>query len=233
LARHVPGPRGSSTEPPAAHDAVALAPTDQPAGVEGSLSEAALSALPDEALFKGVCRSSERHFDVLYGRYFQRIYAFIYIRARNHADTEELTQETFMSVFRSAEAYGGRSSPLAWVYGVAKNTVANHIRRLRTHRERLNAIGCDPFATTSPTWSYTPAQQLDLDRCAANVDDRLRSVSAWQADAFVMRHAENLSIPEIARRTERSSDAVRSGLYRVKKLLLDIEFSEAGTHGSR
>jgi RNA polymerase sigma-70 factor (ECF subfamily) len=197
------------------------------------LSEAAFRALPDEALFEGVRRSSERHFDALYGRYFQRIYAFIYIRIRNHADAEELTQETFTAVFRSAEAYGGRSSPLAWVYGVAKNTVANHIRRLRTHRERLAAIGGDPFETTSPTWSYTPEQQLDLDRCAAELDDRLRTVSPWQVDAFVMRHAENLSIPEIARRTERTSHAVRSGLYRVKKLLLDVEISEADTSGSR
>jgi len=196
------------------------------------LSEAAFRVLPDEALFEGVRRSSERHFDALYGRYFQRIYAFIYIRIRNHADAEELTQETFTAVFHSAEAYGGRSSPLAWVYGVAKNTVANHIRRLRTHRERLAAIGGDPFETTSPTWSYTPEQQLGLDRCAAEFADRLRTVSSWQADAFVMRHAENLSIPEIARRTERTSDAVRSGLYRVKQLLLDVESPEADASGS-
>jgi DNA-directed RNA polymerase specialized sigma24 family protein len=38
----------------------------------------------------------------------------------------------------------------------------------------------------------------------------------------VLRHAHNCSIPEISKRTGRSSDAVRSGLYRVKKLLMEV-----------
>jgi DNA-directed RNA polymerase specialized sigma24 family protein len=41
-----------------------------------------------------------------------------------------------------------------------------------------------------------------------------------------MRHFENLSIPEISRRTTRSSDAVRSSLYRVKRIF--FEAAQAG-----
>lgn len=184
--------------------------------------EQPLSTWTDEALFAQVCRGSERHFNVVYERYFQRIYAFVYLRARNHADAEELTQETFTVVFRSAEGWGGRASPLAWIYGVAKNTVSNHMRRLRTSRERLEQAGPAPLVTTSPTWSFTPEEQLDLDRAAHEMQHRLSDLADWQAEAFVMRHAENLSIPEISKRTGRSSDAVRSGLYRVKKLLMEV-----------
>jgi DNA-directed RNA polymerase specialized sigma24 family protein len=36
---------------------------------------------------------------------------------------------------------------------------------------------------------------------------------------FAMRHLENLSIEEIASRTQRSKDAVKSNLYRIKKML--------------
>ena len=41
------------------------------------------------------------------------------------------------------------------------------------------------------------------------------------AEIFEMRHFENLSIPEISARTARSSDAVRSSLYRVKRMFVE------------
>jgi DNA-directed RNA polymerase specialized sigma24 family protein len=46
-------------------------------------------------------------------------------------------------------------------------------------------------------------------------------VTPWQAEVFVLRHIENLPIQEIAQRTHRSNDAIRSSLYRVKRLLVE------------
>ena len=80
------------------------APVTRP-GVVGPTQQgpdAALTSWPDEALFEAVCAGSEPHFNVLYTRYFRRIYAFVYQRVRNHADAEELVQETFTVVFRGA-----------------------------------------------------------------------------------------------------------------------------------
>lgn len=182
----------------------------------------------DEQLFEGVRRASEPHFNALYERYFRRIYAFVFARVRNHADAEELTQETFTVVFRSAEGFGGRASPLAWIYGIAKNTVSNYVRRVRIQGERLEQAGPQALSSTSPTWSCNPEDQLALQRYARCIDDRLGEVSPWQAEAFFLRHVENLSIRQICERMERSSDAVRSGLYRVKRLLVEAGSETAG-----
>jgi RNA polymerase sigma-70 factor (ECF subfamily) len=188
---------------------------------EGPLApDAALASWSDEALFERICAGSEPHFNALYERYFRRIYGFVYQRVRNHADAEELVQETFTIVFRGAANYGGRSSPLAWVYGVAKNLVMNYLRRARVQRERIAEAGSEPLATSSPHWRASPHDQLALARLAAAVDEQIGRLAGWQAEAFFLRHAENLPIQEISRRTERSADAVRSGLYRVKRSLL-------------
>jgi DNA-directed RNA polymerase specialized sigma24 family protein len=49
----------------------------------------------------------------------------------------------------------------------------------------------------------------------------------------VLRHIENLPIGEIAARTSRSNDAVRSGLCRVKRLLVDaVESGSVSGGGS-
>ena len=58
-------------------------------------------ALSDADLVKGILAADDVCFNVLYERYFNRVYAYSYRRLRNHSDAEEVTQETFMTVFRS------------------------------------------------------------------------------------------------------------------------------------
>jgi RNA polymerase sigma-70 factor (ECF subfamily) len=180
-----------------------------------------LSELSDVALFQVVRAGHEQHFNFLYERYFSRIYTFIHVRVRNRADAEELTQESFAAVFRSADGYTGRSTPLAWIYGIAKNVVYNHLRRNRAHDARVERAGPDALHGSSPIWTYTPEDHLSLQRYLEVIGDRLGSVTPWQAEVFVLRHFENMPIGEIARRMDRSNDAIRSSLYRVKRMLVE------------
>ena len=50
----------------------------------------------------------------------------------------------------------------------------------------------------------TPEEHLSLRRYADAINERLGSTADWQAEVFVLRHIENLSIQEISRRTSRS-----------------------------
>jgi RNA polymerase sigma-70 factor (ECF subfamily) len=180
-----------------------------------------LPTLTDEELFAGVCSGSEAHFNELYGRYFPRIYAFIQARVRNRADAEELTQESFTAVFRSSEGYSGRSSPLAWIYGIARNTVNNHLRRLRAQGEKLEQVEPQQLHGAHSVWAGTPEDDLALRRRLAAMEASLEAISPWQVEVFRLRHIEDLRIGEIASRMDRSNDAIRSSLYRVKRLLVD------------
>lgn len=189
-----------------------------------------LKTMSDEELLAGIRAESELHFAELYNRYFQRIYSFVYTRMRNHAETEEVVQETFLAVFRSFDRYRGQSSLLSWIYGIAKNTANSSIRRARSMNERID-LADDEDLMPRPSLSVgTPAEQLDLHRFKDQLTQRLDCLADWQTEIFEMRHFENLSIPEISRRTTRSSDAVRSSLYRVKRLFFEAaEASHAGS----
>lgn len=186
-------------------------------------SSAPKTAAPLESdleLVEGIRKADESAFNRLYERYFQRVYNFTYVRVRNHADTEEIVQETFTAVFRSIEAFRGQSSLLSWIYGIAKNTVNNHLRRAKARDQWLERADLDALTPTVAAGG-TPEEEFHLRRYAETIHERLDSVASWQAEVFVLRHVENLPIREIARRTARSSDAIRSSLYRVKRLLVE------------
>ncbi len=180
-----------------------------------------LRSQSDQELLAGLHAGSELHFNELYNRYFQRIYSFVYTRMRNHADTEEVVQETFTAVFRSFESYRGTSSLLSWIYGIAKNTLNNRLRRSKAEGQRLEALRPELLRPPSALGDCNPEEHLSMRRYAEAVRDRLESVSEWQSEIFAMRHLENLSIQEISDRTDRSSDSIRSSLYRVKRLLFE------------
>lgn len=178
-------------------------------------------SLGDEALLDGVRQGSEAHFNALYARYFRRIYAFVGARVANRADAEELTQEIFTAVFRSAGGFGERASPLSWIYGIARNTLLNYMRRRQLERAREGRLSAELLGPAAPDWSYTPEELLRQDQLGDEIQRRLAGLAPWQRDVFRLRHVEDLPIEEISRRTTRSEDAVRSGLYRAKRLLFE------------
>ena len=174
----------------------------------------------DEALVEAVRNAEERAFGLLYERYFQRVYTFSFLRLRNHADTEESVQETFTAVFRSIDTYRAESSLVSWIYGIARNTVNNQLRRANAQQQRMARARNELLRTSIAMSPDTPEDELNLQRSVDQIRDCLASLSDWQAEVFALRHLENLPIEEIARRMSRSHDSVRSSLYRVKSLLI-------------
>jgi RNA polymerase sigma-70 factor (ECF subfamily) len=175
----------------------------------------------DADLIEGIRGDCEADFNALYDRYFQRVYSFAFARLRNRADTEEVVQETFMAVLRSIDAYRGQSTLLCWIYGIAKNNVNNHLRRAKSHEMRVERAEPGMMLGTASLDTSTPEEQLSLRRYQESVQKLLSNVADWQTEVFWLRHVENLTIGEIAQRVRRSNDAVRSSLYRVKRMLVE------------
>jgi RNA polymerase sigma-70 factor (ECF subfamily) len=190
----------------------------------------------DAELVAGIRRSNEGDFTLLYERYYQRVYNFSYLRLRNHADTEEVVQETFTAVFRSIDAFQEKSSVISWIYGIAKNTVNNSIRRAIAREQRVERAESQMIRNMRSTYAADPEDHLTFQRCEDSIRNQLASVSDWQTQIFVMRHVENLPIDEIASRTSRSNDSVRSSLCRVKRMLVEAiesggDTGQAVSHG--
>jgi RNA polymerase sigma-70 factor (ECF subfamily) len=187
---------------------------------DASRTQPRAPAPADRALVASIRNAEERAFGLLYERYFQRVYLFSFLRLRDHADAEEAVQETFTAVFRSIDSYRGDSPLVSWIYGIARNTVNNQLRRASAHERRIARARIELLRANLSTSPGTPEDELNLQRSVDQLRECLASVSDWQAEIFALRHLENLPIGEIALRVSRSSDSVRSSLYRVKSLLI-------------
>ena len=82
--------------------------------------------ISDEEALKLAAQGDQDGFGVLYERYVNRIYSYIYYRTGNQHDAEDLTARVFFRALRHVEYYTDRGLPLsAWLYRIAHNLVAN------------------------------------------------------------------------------------------------------------
>ena len=177
----------------------------------------------DEQLICRVRAGEREAFERLYERYVGRVYRFVENRLHNRADVEETTQEVFVNVFTSLGSFRAEAPFAAWVLGVARHTIAGRFKKkqhpmvpLETDENgELDALSDAGLSETTPLDFYELRERIrQLEDLAE------RALSPEQRQLFRLHHLEHRPIAEVAAILEKSEDAVKSNLYRVRKVLL-------------
>lgn len=120
-------------------------------------------------------------------------------------EVEEIAQDSAVAVFESLERFESKAILEAWVFRICDFTMRNWARA-RRRRARFVALEGD-FETTQAR----PDEEL----CAREAaDDYLREIGGVEADVLRLKHCENMSFPEIARRLNRPLGTMKSYYYR-------------------
>ena len=81
----------------------------------------------DRALVERVQRGDKRAFDLLVRKYQHRVIGLVSRYVRNHAECEDIAQESFIRAWRAIDAFRGDSAFYTWLYKIAVNTAKNHL----------------------------------------------------------------------------------------------------------
>lgn len=176
--------------------------------------------VPDEFLVERIRAGDQQAFEELYGRYFPRVHHFVARRVRNRADADETVQEVFVNVFASIDSFRGEAPFGAWLFGLTRRTVAS---RFKKRMPSLVPIGEDDMdgGFQATTREPDPLELYEFSERLARLQHAVTSeLSDEQRQLFELHHLENRSIQEIAGLLHKSEDAVKSHLYRARKVLL-------------
>jgi RNA polymerase sigma-70 factor (ECF subfamily) len=165
----------------------------------------------DEKLMLTFAQGSPEAFTELFHRYQQPIYGFFYRRLAEPSQAEELSQETFLVIVRSASRYEARALFRTYLYAVA-------FKILRAHR-RKTIFRAAFFA--APASSPDPARQ-DSTEAALGIRRAMAKLDATDREIVLLREFEQLSYGEIAEVLQLSVNTVRSRLFRARAALRDL-----------
>ena len=158
--------------------------------------------------------STEDRFRLMFAGHHPAIFAYA-ARRVGRSDAADVAAETFTVAWRRIRRVPDEPDTLPWLYGVARNVVANTRRSLR-RRDRLDArLSADP----SPVARSVEADDIVLE-AVAGLDPRDREIltlAAW----------EGLGTREIASVLGCSPNAAAVRLHRARRRLTAV--LEGGT----
>ena len=154
-------------------------------------------SLADEELIALVGAGDAGAFDALYGRHRRAAYAFSYRMTGERQAAEDLAQDAFLRVWRSAGTYRAqRGSVKTWILAVVHNRGVDRFRSSasrRKTREEAEALapGSQPSEAFSEAWSN---HQRDLLR------EALRDIPYDQREVLALVHFSGLNKAEVSER---------------------------------
>jgi RNA polymerase sigma-70 factor (ECF subfamily) len=122
--------------------------------------------LADEDLISLVADGDAQAFALLYDRHSRAAYSLAYRLMNGRQPAEDLVQEAFIKVWRSAGGYRvGRGSVRTWIFSIVRNRAIDQLRsdasRRRTRDEvEASAPTSEPSEAFAETWGNTQQEQV-------------------------------------------------------------------------
>jgi RNA polymerase sigma-70 factor (ECF subfamily) len=167
--------------------------------------------LEEEALVRQA-KTDPEAFGVLYGRYVDRIYNYVYYRTGNHHDAEDLTAKVFFQALNHIARYVQRGAPFSsWLYRIAHNLVANWHR----DRSRRNLVSLEVLPAVGDRGHDGPFQQAAWSEQRDALLAAIRQLPDDRQELLVLKFVERLPNAEIGQIMGRSEGAIKSLYHRT------------------
>jgi RNA polymerase sigma-70 factor (ECF subfamily) len=180
--------------------------------------------LSDEEILARASAGDRDAFGMLYERYVDRIFNYVYYRTGNVNDAEDLTARVFQRAMNHIVNYTDRGVPFsAWLYRIAHNLVANW-HRDRSRRQEI-PISDAPLVAKGDA----PEASLVHNEQQESLLRLIRSLPDERQTLLILKFVEHYSNAEIGAIMGRSEGAVKS-LYHRTLLALRDEIGDYGDY---
>ena len=162
--------------------------------------------------------------ETLYDRYGRPVYSLVLRIAQHPSSTEEIVQDVFLQLWRSADRFQISRGPLEpWLFTMARNRALDFLRLKREKQRRREDSDSDilPSAVVRPD----PEGDIDRSRRAEKIRALMTSLPEAQRRAIELAFFEGMSHSEIAAATGQALGTVKSwirgGLLRLRESLAE------------
>lgn len=173
----------------------------------------------DLALVKRVQHGDKTAFDLLVRKYQYRIAAVVSRFVSDHAECQDIVQDSFIRAYRALAGFRGDSQFYTWLYRIAVNTAKNHLVSLkrRPPQSDVDASDAEHHAGNERLIdSDTPEHQLLRQEIEQVVTETVAALPGELRQAFTLREVEGLSYEEIAQVMDCPIGTVRSRIFRAR-----------------
>ncbi len=161
-------------------------------------------------------RPIDARFEELFSSYHGRIHAYVLGLVREPAEADDVTQETFLRVFRKLDTLRDPAKVSSWLYRIATNLVNDRFRALG--RRPQDRPLCDDG--DEPAHDDASVPRLDSLLASSEMSDCVQRYIDELSDSYraviLLHDLEELTNPEIAELLGCSLETVKIRLHRAR-----------------
>ena len=173
-------------------------------------------------------------FEALVRAYQTRVYNLALRMSKNAEDAFDLTQETFIRIYKALSLFKGQSAFSTWVYSIASNVCIDFARRQKKHRERSVSLSdAGGEALDIPDVRFRPDTELERAELRRAIAAGLDSLSPEHREILVLREIWGLSYSEICEVLDLEAGTVKSRISRARVQLCVFLRNKAGENPSK
>ena len=194
--------------------------TDRDAGSGHANSSGQETAQEDVRLMRLVGQGDHDAFRQLVEKHQGPVVGTIAKMLGNASEAEDLAQQVFIRIWKSAARYRPEARFTTWMFTIARNLVFNEIRR-RSRRKQVSLEETEEtirHAMPDPDVRPPDEDALQHELWKA-IDGAIQALPQKQRLAVVLRRYENLPYEDIAAVLKVSLPAVKSLLFRARTIL--------------
>lgn len=164
----------------------------------------------DIQLIESFCSGNTHAFNTLVERWQHRIHRVAYRYFNNHDEAMEITQKTFIRVYKKLWSLDDPACFAAWIYRITNNLCLDETRRADRRRSApIEELTKEPQNATADI----PDRPLQQKEWEILLQQALQQLPPEQRIAIIMKEYEGLTFNEIATILDVSPNTVKSRVY--------------------
>jgi RNA polymerase sigma-70 factor (ECF subfamily) len=163
----------------------------------------------------------EAGFRVLFDEHLADLWRFARRRVGTPADADDIAADTFAVAWRRRDDLPTGPDLRLWLFGVARNVLANHLRG-ETRRRRLH------LRLVAAQGPAEPVVEPPVSHAGPSLAAALASLGDGEREVLLMRYWDGLAVHEIATLLGSTPNAVSLRLHKARRRLAEKDPARAG-----
>ncbi len=184
----------------------------------GVIKQGALVGTADETLAESdnalAVRGDGDSFVLLYHRYVQQVYRYLYTRTSSHHDAEEATAQVFERAWQAFPRFKPTGAFSGWLFTIVQRVLVDHYRT----NSALRAAST-PLDDTVRDLKALPEEALIRSEQTRAILRGISALTPEQQDIIYLRFVAELPYASIAVALSKSEAAVKMATYRALETL--------------
>jgi len=173
----------------------------------------------DQIIINQIIEGDSKAFTELVNRYKDLVYTLALRMLKNREEAEEVSQDTFIKIYKSLHKFKGESKFSTWIYKVAYNSCLDRIKK---NRKYLNDVEINEFTEHEVKTVDNAFEALVEEERNQLIQECLNVLPSDDSFLLTLYYFEEQSLDEIANIVGLTANNVKVKLFRSRKKLTTI-----------